>query len=64
MKRFNEQICLKLAGPLRTELEDWAAEESRGLSSMIRKLLVDCVTQRITARAAAQQVNEERPHAA
>jgi hypothetical protein len=51
MKKFDNQVCLKLAGPLRTELEGWAAEESRGLSSLVRKLLLDCVTQRVTERA-------------
>jgi len=53
MKKFDDQVCLKLAGPLRSELENWAAEESRGLSSMIRKLLVDCVTQRVIERGDA-----------
>jgi len=50
MKKLNDQITLKLAGPLREELESWAAEESRGFSSLVRKLLVDCVTQRVIER--------------
>jgi hypothetical protein len=45
-----DQVHLRIAGSLRTELENWAAEESRGLSSMIRKLLVDCVARRVAKR--------------
>jgi hypothetical protein len=58
MKKRDDQITLRLAGTLRSELEDWAAAESRGLSSMVRKLLVDCVTQRITARVLDRSASE------
>jgi len=52
MQRNDAQVSLKLARPLRAELEDWAAAESRGLSSLIRKILVDQAAKRITERGA------------
>jgi hypothetical protein len=54
MKKCNEQICLKLAGTLRTALEFEAAAESRSLSNQIRKILVQHTAQRITERAASE----------
>jgi hypothetical protein len=50
-KRNDAQVCLKLAGPLRAALESEAAAESRGLSSLIRKILLDHSTRQITGRA-------------
>jgi hypothetical protein len=47
----DDEIHLRVAGTLRAELEGWAAEESRGLSALVRKLLLGCVTQRIVERA-------------
>jgi hypothetical protein len=47
----DDEIHLRVAGTLRAELEGWAAEESRGLSSLVRKLLLDCVTQRVAAKS-------------
>jgi hypothetical protein len=40
-KRFNEQVCLKLAGPLRSRLEEEAAARGRSLSNLIRYVLVE-----------------------
>jgi hypothetical protein len=50
-KRNDAQVCLKLAGPLRVALEAEAEAESRGLSSLIRKILLDHSTKQITGRA-------------
>jgi hypothetical protein len=54
-KRFNEQVCLKLAGPLRNSLEEEAAERGRSLSNLIRHVLVEHSARRTVARA---QVSE------
>jgi hypothetical protein len=51
-KRNDAQVCLKLAGPLRAALEDEAASEARGLSSLIRKVLIEHAVNRVTERAA------------
>jgi hypothetical protein len=51
MKKNDAQVCLKLSGPLRAALEDEAAAESRGLSSLVRKVLIDFAAKRITERA-------------
>jgi hypothetical protein len=53
MAKQSEQICLKLAPTLRTALENEAAAESRGLSNLIRKILIDHATRYITERAGA-----------
>jgi uncharacterized protein (DUF1778 family) len=49
MKR-DEQITLRIAGTLRTALECEAAAESRDLSSLVRKVLVDFAAARIVSR--------------
>jgi hypothetical protein len=59
-KRNDAQICLKLAGPLRETLEAEAAAESRGLSSLVRKVLVDHATQRILSRETAAKAGAAR----
>ena len=41
MKRRDEQICIRVAGPLRSSLEAEAAARGLGLSSLMRKILVD-----------------------
>jgi hypothetical protein len=41
MKRRDDQITLRISRPLRAALSDEAAEESRGLSDLNRKILVD-----------------------
>jgi hypothetical protein len=53
MKRNNDQITLRVAGPLRAALEDQAASEARGLSNLIRKVLIEHVAKHITERAGA-----------
>jgi hypothetical protein len=53
MKRNDAQVCLKLSGPLRAALEDEAASEARGLSGLIRKVLIEHAAARITERAGA-----------
>jgi predicted HicB family RNase H-like nuclease len=50
MKRRDDQITLRVAGQLRAALEDEAAAESRGLSNLIRKILIGHVAQRIAER--------------
>jgi hypothetical protein len=47
MKRRDDQITLRIAGTLRAALEDEAAGDSRGLSSLIRKILLNHVAQRV-----------------
>jgi hypothetical protein len=54
MKKQDEQICLKLARPLRLALEDEAASESRGLSNLIRRILIEHAAKRISERAGAE----------
>lgn len=41
MKRYDDQVCLKLAGPLRARLEEEASARGRSLSNLIRHVLVD-----------------------
>ena len=48
MKRRDDQITLRVAGQLRAALEDEAAAESRGLSNLIRKILIQHTAQRVT----------------
>jgi hypothetical protein len=55
-KRFNEQVCLKLAAPLRNSLEEEAAARGRSLSNLIRHALVEHSARWMVARAA--QVSE------
>jgi hypothetical protein len=54
MKRRDDQVTLRVAGPLRVVLEHEAAAELRGLSSLIRKILVDHTTRRVVDRANAE----------
>jgi hypothetical protein len=54
MKRNDNQITLKLAGTLRAELEEAAAADGRGLSGLVRKVLIDFAARRVTARAGAE----------
>jgi hypothetical protein len=57
MKKNDAQICLMISGPLRAALESEAAAESRGLSSLVRKVLVDHAAQRILSRETAADAN-------
>ena len=50
MKRRDDQITLRVAGTLRAALEDEAAGDSRGLSGLIRKILLNHVAQRVIDR--------------
>lgn len=50
MKQRDDQITLRVAGPLRTALEDEAAAESRGLSNLIRKILIEHTARRVVDR--------------
>ena len=50
MKKRDDQITLRIAGTLRTALEDEAAQRNRGLSNLIRKILIDHTSQRIAER--------------
>ena len=52
-KQLDEQIVLRIAGPLRRELEWQAAREGRPLATYVRRLLIDHATERVLARAAA-----------
>jgi hypothetical protein len=53
MKKLDNQVCLKLAGPLRSALEAEAAAHGRSLSNLIRVVLVEHVAQRIVERGNA-----------
>ena len=55
MKKNDDQICVKLSRPLRVELEDEAAAQSRSLSNLIRTLLINHTAQRITERNTADE---------
>jgi hypothetical protein len=58
MKKQDNQVCVKLSGPLRAVLEDWAAAESRGLSSLIRRLLINAAAQRVVDHSGATTMQE------
>jgi hypothetical protein len=51
-KRYDNQVCLKLAGPLRETLEVEAMARGRSLSWVIRKILIEYAAQRVVERAA------------
>jgi hypothetical protein len=53
MKRYEKQVCLKLAGPLRAALEDEAALRGRSLSNLIRAILIAHTTKRVVEQEAA-----------
>jgi predicted DNA binding CopG/RHH family protein len=55
MKRRDTQITLRLAGELRAKLEDEAAARGRGLSNLIRQILITHVAQRIVDRTTSAQ---------
>lgn len=46
----DEQIVVRISGPLRSELEAAAEQDSRPLGSLIRKVLIDHAIQCRTAR--------------
>jgi hypothetical protein len=51
MKKCDQQVCLKLAGTLRAELEREAAVHGRSLSSLIRRILIEHASQSVVDRA-------------
>jgi hypothetical protein len=54
MKRYDDQVCLKLAGTLRAELEAEARSEERPLSDHIRRVLIAHASGVMAARAQQQ----------
>jgi Ribbon-helix-helix protein, copG family len=52
MQRYDDQVCLKLAGPLRAALEEEAAARGRSLSNLIRAILLEHATKRVVGGAA------------
>jgi hypothetical protein len=46
-KRYDDQVCLKLAGQLRAAVENDAAARDRSVSWVIRKVLIDFYARRI-----------------
>jgi predicted HicB family RNase H-like nuclease len=60
MKKRDDQITLRVAGQLRAALEDEAAAQSRGLSNLIRKILIDHTSQRVTDRATSGAAGDVR----
>ena len=53
MRQNDNQVCLKLAGSLRVAIEADAVERERGISWVIRHILIDHYAQRIVSRATA-----------
>jgi hypothetical protein len=54
MKKRDDQITFRVAGTLRAELEAAASADDLALSGLVRRVLIDFATQRITARAGAE----------
>jgi hypothetical protein len=50
-KKCDDQITVRIAAPLRVELEHAAADDGRELSSLVRKILIDHAAQRVVDRA-------------
>jgi hypothetical protein len=55
-KRYDNQVCLKLSGPLRAALEAEAAARGRSLSNVIRIILLEHSTKRIITGHAGADV--------
>jgi hypothetical protein len=49
----DDQIHLRVAGTLRAELEAAASADDVGLSGLVRRVLIEFATKRITERAGA-----------
>ena len=57
LKKVREaQLVVRVAAPLRGELEAEAAEDSRDLSSLVRKILIAHAAERAVARARSEGV--------
>jgi hypothetical protein len=54
MQKLEEQIVVRIAKPLRDELERAAEADGRPLSNQVRKILIDFAVERVTARANAE----------
>jgi hypothetical protein len=50
---LDQQIVVRIAEPLRTELEAAAEQDGRVLSSMVRRVLVDWAARRVIEREGA-----------
>jgi hypothetical protein len=59
-----DPLLIYAAPELRAEVALAAKEEGRSISDTARRVLISWAVTRVTERAAAQQVSEERPHAA
>jgi hypothetical protein len=53
MKRRDDQITLRVSGPLRAALEDAASADDLGLSGLVRRVLIEFATRRVIARSDA-----------
>lgn len=51
--RFEEQLVIRVAKPLREELEAAAMADGRPLSNQIRKVLTEFATARVLSRTSA-----------
>ena len=50
---FEEQLVIRIAKPLRDELESAAQADGRPLSNHVRKILIDFATARVLGRTNA-----------
>jgi hypothetical protein len=48
-----EQLVVRVAGPLRQQLETAAQQDGRTLSSMVRRILLDWAAAQVSGRAKA-----------
>jgi predicted HicB family RNase H-like nuclease len=53
--RRDDQITLRVAGPLRAALEAEAAERGRSLSNLIRHILINHAAQRVAGEQSPQR---------
>ena len=61
MRRRDDQICLRIAGTLREQLDAEAAERARSLSNLIRLILIEHSSTRAAARVtSAEAATEQR----
>jgi hypothetical protein len=56
MPKFEDQLVVRIAAPLREELEREAQADDRPLSAYVRKILVAHAVARVTERTAAGMV--------
>jgi hypothetical protein len=57
-KIFDQQVCLKLAGPLRSAVEADAATRERSVSWVIRKILINHYAQRVAESSGSTNIRE------